>query len=149
MVLTPGVLAACAQPAPPASAEDDRAAIEAALDQWPRDFNAENLPAVCDLFAEDVVLVYPDSPDRNHAMFCRQMELLFADPARTFRYAAPEIQDVLVDGDLAVVRLIWPLTVSDSSGAVLETTREVGVDVFRRQDDGTWKIQISHAFPDS
>ncbi|MFC0447708.1 hypothetical protein [Rhodococcus jostii] len=41
----------------------------------------------------------------------------------------------------------WPLTVTDASGAVLENVRESGVDVFRRQPDGSWKIHVSHAFP--
>ena len=65
---------------------------------------------------------------------------------RTSATPRPDINDVIVDGDLAVVRLIWTLTVRDGSGQVLETTVEDGVDVFRRQADGSWKIHISHAF---
>ena len=124
----------------------DGAAIVAALQQWPIDFNAERLDAVCGLFADDVVLIYPDSPDRNRQQFCDQMSGKFADPAKTFEYAPPEINEVLVDGDLATVRLVWTLTVRDATGKVLETVREDGVDVFRRQADGTWKIHVSHAF---
>lgn len=124
----------------------DRAAIETALRQWPSDFNAENLPATCGLFADDVVLSYPDSPDRGHAAFCDQMRRLFDDPSRTFSYAPPDIREILVDGDLATVRLIWTLTVRDGSGRVLETAEENGLDVFRRQADGSWKIHVSHAF---
>lgn len=125
---------------------EDQAAIEAALRQWPEDFNAENLPGVCGLFADDVVLIYPGSPDRNHQQFCDQMRTLFDDPVQQFSYDAPEIQEVVVDGDLATVRLIWTLTIRDTSGKVLETVDENGVDVFRRQPDGSWKIHISHAF---
>jgi uncharacterized protein (TIGR02246 family) len=124
----------------------DKAAIEQALQRWPSDFNAKNIDGVCGLFADDVVLVYPDSADRNHDQFCDQMRKQFANPARTFTYAAPDIREVLVDGDLATVRLIWTLTVKDASGKVLETVSEDGVDVFRRQADGSWKIHVSHAF---
>ena len=123
-----------------------RAAIEAALEQWPNDFNAENLAGVCGLFADDVVLVYPGAPDRNRKEFCDQMQTLFDDPAKRFSYAAPDIGEVLVDGDLATVRLIWTLTVRDTSGKVLETVEENGLDVFRRQADGSWRIHVSHAF---
>ena len=70
----------------------------------------------------------------------------FADPSKTFTYAEPDIRDVDVDGDLAAVRLIWTLTVRDASGVVLETVEEDGVDVFRRQADGSWKTAVSHAF---
>jgi uncharacterized protein (TIGR02246 family) len=142
-VVALGVVAGCGQDIDPAK---DRAAIEAALRQWPNDFDAENLSGVCGLFADDVVLVYPGSPDRDHDQFCDQMQSLFDDPIRKFNYDAPEIREVLVDGDLATVRLIWTLTVRDASGKVLETVEENGVDVFRRQPDGSWKIHVSHAF---
>jgi ketosteroid isomerase-like protein len=75
------------------------------------------------------------------------MKTLFADPAKRYSYAEPQINEVLVDGDLAAVRLIWTLTITDASGQVLETSKEDGVDVFQRQSDGSWKIHISHAFP--
>ena len=146
-VIAFGVLAGCAQePDRQGDPAEDRAAIEAALQQWPDDFNAENLDGVCGLFADDVVLIYPGSPDRNHRQFCDQMRTQFEDPAKHFSYDAPDIREVLVDGDLATVRLIWTLTIRDTSGKVLDTVEENGVDVFRRQADGSWKIHISHAF---
>ena len=54
---------------------------------------------------------------------------------------------MLVDGDTAVVRLVWTLTVTDASGTAIDVVREKGLDVFRRQPDGTWKIRISYAYP--
>jgi uncharacterized protein (TIGR02246 family) len=144
-VMAVGLVAGCAQEDP----AEDRAAIAAALLQWPDDFNAKNLPGVCGLFADDVVLIYPGSPDRNHQQFCDQMRTLFEDPGKEFSYDPPDIQEVVVDGDLATVRLIWTLTIRDTSGKVLETIDENGVDVFRRQPDGSWKIHISHAFSQS
>jgi hypothetical protein len=146
-VLASGVLAGCTTAASPQhDAAQDSAAIEAALRQWPHDFNDRKLPEVCGLFAADVVLSYPDSPDRGHDAFCDRMAALFKDPARKFRYAEPDIKEILVDGDLATVRLFWTLTVTDTAGAALETKVEDGLDVFRRQPDGTWKIHVSHAF---
>jgi uncharacterized protein (TIGR02246 family) len=124
----------------------DRGAIEASLRQWPRDFNARNLDAACSLFADDLLLVYPGAPDRDRDAFCSHLREVFNAPAKTFSYDEPDIKEVLVDGDLATVRLFWTLTVKDASGTVLETVREDGVDVFRRQPDGSWKIHISHAF---
>lgn len=124
----------------------DQAAIEAALRQWPIDFNAERTDAVCGLFADDAVLAYPDGADRNRAEFCARMQKLFDDPEKTFSYEAPAIRRVLVDGDLATVQLDWKLTVRNASGKVLDTTDEDGLDVFGRQADGSWKILVSHAF---
>ena len=126
----------------------DTAAITAALQRFPHDFNARDYPALCGLFAEDVVLNYPGlAPDRGREVFCSRMRKVLSDPDKQFSYAEPEIREVLVDGDLATVALTWTLTVKDASGKVLETVKEDGVDVFRRQPDGAWQIHISHAFP--
>ncbi|HEX5863802.1 MAG TPA: hypothetical protein VF014_06020 [Casimicrobiaceae bacterium] len=50
------------------------------------------------------------------------------------------IKEILVSGDLAVVRLVWTLkaTGSDMPGEVV--SEEPGMDVFRKQPDGGWKI---------
>ena len=40
---------------------------------------------------------------------------------------------------MAVVRLVWTLKVA-SAGAKTAESREPGLDVFREQPDGSWKI---------
>jgi ketosteroid isomerase-like protein len=130
---------------PPAQAE---AQVRAALAAWPEDFAAKRTTAVCGLFAPDVVLSYPGTKDRDFDAMCSHFRDLFAIRDRSFTYAAPEIEEVVADRDTVVVRLVWTLTVADSSGKTLEVVREKGVDVFRRQPDGSWKIRISHAYPD-
>jgi uncharacterized protein (TIGR02246 family) len=130
------------------SSTDDAASIRSALEAFPRDFNNKDLEATCGLFAEDVVLNFPGrAPENGRAEFCEKIRTRFADRSKTFSYGPPEIREILVDGDLATVALIWPLTIRDAAGKTLETVREDGVDVFRRQPDGTWRIHISHAFP--
>ena len=93
-----------------------------------------------------MVVKYPDSADRDYDAFCTQIHRVLTNPDRTFSYAPPVIDEILVDGDLATVQIEWTLTVSDKAGAVLDTVVEDGVDVFVRQPDGSWKIHISHAF---
>jgi uncharacterized protein (TIGR02246 family) len=137
-----GCAAAAASPDP----EQDKSAIEAALRQWPTDFNDENLDGVCGLFAHDAVLAYPGGEDHDRGEFCTRMQTLFNDPDKRYSYAQPDIREVLVDGDLATVTLFWTLTVTDPAGKVLDTGVEDGLDVFRRQPDDTWKIHVSHAF---
>jgi steroid delta-isomerase len=61
------------------------------------------------------------------------------DASKTYRYALA-IQEILVEGDLAVVRLTWTLTVRGKDAASETTAEEPGIDVFRRQGDGTWRI---------
>jgi len=125
------------------------AEIRQALEQWPRDFNAQDAAGVCGLFAPDLVASYPNQPDKNYAAMCQQLTAALKNPAKTFRYEAPQIEDILVSGDLAVVRLIWTLSITDPNVPGGLTIKERGIDVFTRQKDGTWKISISHAYPDS
>ncbi len=141
VVVLAGVVGACA------TAPDDSDAVRAALVAFSRDFNGHDLTATCGLFADDTVVSYPGRPSKGHTEVCEGFRAVFANPAKSFRYDEPAIREILVDGDLATVALIWTLTVRDSSGRVLETTREDGVDVLRRQPDGQWRIHISHAFP--
>lgn len=146
LMLSVAALAGCGGGAPSHDPESDKTAIESALRQWPKDFNAENTPGVCGLFADDVVLAYPGGEDRGRDAFCKRMQKLFDDPARHYSYADPDMREVRVDGDLATVKLFWTLTTTDSVGKVLDTGVEDGLDVFTRQPDGSWKIHVSHAF---
>jgi uncharacterized protein (TIGR02246 family) len=115
-----------------------QAAIRAALTQWMADFNAGRAEKVCDLFARDLVAQYRGQPERGYDALCDLLKRSLADPGKTYSYALA-IKEILVEGNLAVVRLTWTLTVRGKNAA--ETTSvEPGVDIFRRQTDGSWKI---------
>lgn len=45
------------------------------------------------------------------------------------------------------MRLIWTLTVTDADNKAVETTKDRGIDIFRRQADGSWKISRYIAYP--
>lgn len=135
-------------PAPAVAAEPDppAQAVRRALEQWPKDFNARNKPGVFAFFAPDLIASYPGQPDRNYEAMCKHLEAALDNRDKRFRYDAPRIHDVLVSGDVAVVRLTWTLRVS--SGDKESVVREHGIDVFKRQKDGSWKCAISYAYPD-
>ena len=59
-------------------------------------------------------------------------------------YAMPDIHEIIVSGDIAVVRLTWTLTTQ--AGGARDTTTEAGMDIFRRQPDGRWSIARFVAF---
>ena len=70
---------------------------------------------------------------------------MLGDRDLQLHYEPPAIHEVIVEGDLAVVRLTWTITVT--VGGETETTDEEGMDVFRRQPDGRWSIARYIAFP--
>lgn len=119
-----------------AVASDD-APIRARLQAWAEAFNARNAEAACDLFAEDVIATVRGAPDSGKAEICDRLRHALAKPDQTMAYT-PDIAEVLVAGDLAVVRLTWTLTIV-RNGKV-SVSQERGMDVLRREPGGVWRI---------
>lgn|SRR5215471_8895996 len=128
------VLAAGAAAQPAGEAE---AAIRAALAKWTADFNARDASKICDLFAPDLRYDFRGLPERDYQALCALLRRALADTSKTFTYSL-DIKEIIVSEDLAVVRLVWTSKLS-ADGKTVET-REPGLDVFRKQPDGSWKI---------
>jgi ketosteroid isomerase-like protein len=127
------------------SAADVQGQIRTELEKWTQDFNAGNISQVCSLFAPDLISNFRGEPEDTYNSLCANMQLALGDPAKTYHYDL-EIKEILASGDLAVVRLVWTLKVSPKNGGPEQTTREPGMDIFRRQPDGTWKISRYMAY---
>src|SRR5271156_6778128 len=120
------------------SVADAQNEIRVALEKWKLDFNAGDTSQVCALFAPDLISNFRGQPEDTYNSLCANLQMALSDPAKTYHYQL-EIKEILVSGDLAAVRLVWTLNVK-SKIAPVETTREPGLDIFRRQPDGSWKI---------
>lgn len=114
---------------------DEAAAIRARLERWTEDFNAGRKAAACDLFSAELVSDFKGQGEADHATRCAIIERAIDDPARDFRYAL-ELKEIIVEGDLAIARLTWTLSVSPGD----ITSVEPGLDVFRKEADGQWRI---------
>lgn len=120
------------------AAEDAASEIRAALAQWTEDFNAGRADKVCDLFAKDARADVAGAPERDYAAICDLLTRSLDDTARHYHYAM-DIEEILVFGDVAVVRLIWTLTIKQPDGGTTKSI-ESGMDIFHKQPDGSWKI---------
>ena len=123
------------------------AEIKAALTQWMADFNQGKADKVCDLFAPDLKSDFQGQPVRDFGQLCALLQKSLRDEARSFTYAL-DIKEIIVSGDMAAVRLVWTLTIEPKGGGDAIVTREPGLDIFRRQLDGSWKIARFLAFED-
>ncbi|MGA9866228.1 MAG: nuclear transport factor 2 family protein [Acetobacteraceae bacterium] len=121
-----------------AGAASDRAAITDRLLQWTAAFNARDSAGIRDLFAADLVSTVPGALDGSRAVLCARLDALLAKPELQLHYDNPDIKEIIVFGDIAVVRLFWTLTTR--KGAEQDVTAEAGIDVFERQTDGKWSI---------
>ena len=146
-----GAAAALAAPfGPPSRADTADSAqkeIRAALEAWRTTFNERDDQQVCDLFARDLVANYEGEPERDYASLCQMLQEALQDSERTYRYSL-QINEILIYGDSAVVRLVWTLEI-DKPGDPKEIIEEPAVDIFRRQADGSWKISRYLAYPPS
>jgi steroid delta-isomerase len=122
----------------PAQANHAAAEIKGALTQWMSDFNAGKTDRVCDLFAPDIRADFRGHPTRDHQAVCDLLIKSLTDNTRTFSYAL-DIKEILLFDDVAVVRLVWTLTIKEGDGREIKSV-EPGMDIFRRQVDGSWKI---------
>lgn len=122
----------------------DEAAIRARLADWAAAFNARDAAGACDLFAPDLRYSLPDLAEGTRETLCANLARVLARPDPVLAYAPPRIREVILAGDVAVVRLTWTLTTKAAGGR--ETALEEGLDVFRRQPDGRWSIARFLAF---
>jgi steroid delta-isomerase len=122
-----------------AGAEDSaEAAIKSALGQWTQDFNAGNAEKACAIFAPDLRYDFRGYPERAYRDICDRMQRSLGDKSKTYSYDL-DVREIIVSGDIAVVRLVWKLTVTLPNGQQVVSV-EPGMDVFRKEPNGAWKI---------
>ena len=123
-----------------AASDDGRTAerqIRAALASWVAAANRGDYAAAARVWAPDLIGWAPSGPDdsyeREHAA-----ATLPPQPVRT-TYALA-IDEVLVDGALAVVRDTWTQTTKPQDGRVDTVATFRSFEVWRRQSNAEWKI---------
>lgn len=121
-----------------------RALVTERLQRWTADFNSSDAVRVCDLFAPDLIYSIPEVAQGTRETLCANLAGILAKSDVKLRYANPDIHEIVVVGDVAVVRLTWTLTTEAAGGK--DTTTEEGMDMFRRQADGRWSIARFIAF---
>lgn len=129
-------------PAHAANADHD---IRLALRTWTEDFNAGRADRVCDLFSRSLVAQFHGTAPRGYAEQCRLLQTSLAPGPKRFHYDL-KINEVIVAGNLAVVRLVWTLGIRVKDQPDTKPSDEVGMDIFRREPDGHWRIVRYIAF---
>jgi ketosteroid isomerase-like protein len=139
-------LAACAIlllawsiPAMALSGQEGAAVIRAELEAWTQAFNARQADKICGIFSEDLRYKFGEIPDRGYPDVCTALHRSLGDETHRSHYTL-DLREILVFGDIAVVRLIWTLDESKGGSSVTVRSLEPGMDIFQHQTDGSWKI---------
>jgi ketosteroid isomerase-like protein len=121
------------------AAADNAAAekqIRAALAGWVEAANRGDYKAALDVWAPDLIGWSPDGPDDSYAREAAGAKAPSGPVRTTYELT---INEVIVDGSLAVVRDTWTQTTKQDSGPdKIASFRSY--EVWRRQPDRTWKI---------
>ncbi len=130
----------CLLAAPRARAQeaDAETMIRQELTAWMEAFNARDTATVCGIFAPGLRYDVQGLPEQGFDDMCNRLHHSLSVQGIGFHYDL-NLKEIIVSGDLGVARLVWTLTIS-RPGVPDVVTSETGLDVFRRQDDGSWKI---------
>jgi uncharacterized protein (TIGR02246 family) len=126
--------------ASPADANEqaDSAMFQRLFQNWTDAFNRKDLAASCNFFSKTVAADYKGVPHKNYKSICDSFKKTFAEKDRQYKYRF-KLHDIHRSGDLATVRVTWYLNISKDGKSISDTTDQ-GLDVFRKEKDGTWRI---------
>jgi ketosteroid isomerase-like protein len=110
--------------------------IRAALAKWTAAANRGDYQSAFDVWAPDLIGWAPAGADDTYQSEAESAKLPIRPPKTTY---ALTINEVIVDGSLAVVRDTWTETTrQESAPDKINTFRSF--EVWRRQPDQSWKI---------
>src|ERR1700736_3647680 len=121
------VLLAWPLPALAAGGQDGAAVIRAELEAWTQAFNARQADKTCGIFSEDLRYKFGEIPDRGYNDICTALHRSLSDETHRSHYSF-DLGEILVYGDIAVVRLIWTLDESKQGSTITVRSSEPGMD---------------------
>jgi ketosteroid isomerase-like protein len=128
-----------AQEAPSAN-EKDVATLRSAILRSAESFNKGDADAIMSQYARDIVLSYPGLPDLGYDTLVENYREMVKRPPGVTVHTSPTIEEILVSGDLALIRLMWTTTTTEASPPRQASRRMKDFQVWRRESDGTWKF---------
>lgn len=129
------LLALCGALYGTAARASDEADIRSRLEQWTADFNNGDKQAACELFSRSLISDFRGQGEADYDTRCALIRKALDESARKFTYSLA-IREIITEGNLAIVRLTWTLAISPGD----ITSVEPGLDVFRKERDGRWRI---------
>ncbi len=118
-----------------AAIADDAADIRTRLQQWTASFNGRDKVGSCDLFSKSLISDVRGQGEASYETRCAIIRQALDDPKRSFHYDL-NVKEIIIAQTVAIVRLDWILKISPDD----VTSTETGLDVFRKESDGQWRI---------
>lgn len=126
-------------------------AIKADETKWNQQFKAKDTEGLADHYADDAYFVAPGVKPADGSTAIRQVYATAStDPAFQVSFASDKI-DVAASGDLAYARGHFSEKYTDQKTGKVMAGSGSYVTVYKKQDDGSWKVveDFAAADPDS
>lgn len=115
----------------------DEQAVRAVHETWIEAVNRGDLAHLLTLVTDDLVLLNPDGPPLGREGFAAK----FSGACQELKfYCTSELDEVIVNGDLACTRCHDALTVTPRAGGATMRLAGHRMSVYRRQPDGRWLL---------
>ena len=123
-----------------ASADSVKQAIKADEDKWNKDFKAKNTEGLADHYADDAYFVAPGLAPADGTTAIRKIYATGStDPAFEVHFSSDKI-DVAGSADMAYARGKFTEKYTDQKSAKVMMTSGSYLAVYKKQDDGRWKV---------
>ena len=143
-------LGGCSKPdgAKAADPESVKQAIKADEAKWNKDVKAKDTEGLAGHYADDAFFVPPGAPPADGSTPIRQFyATALTDPAIDVTIASDKV-DVADSGDLAYSRGHFSEKYTDKKTGKVMTSTGTYLAVYKKQDDGSWKIVADYAAAD-
>lgn len=126
--------------ADPAATQAASVAVQALTDDFLAAFNAGDAAAAGSIFTDDIVQMRPSGPalEGRDATIASVQE--FLDGFATAPTQSATVDEVIVEGDLAIAWGTWAVRTALETGAAEDAVGGEWMTVNRREADGSWKI---------
>ena len=116
------------------------------FEQWTSAYEKGDLNGSVSIFAPNVVFAFQGSKDQDYEALRKGYVQDFATRAPGTVWV-PRIEEVYVEGTIAIVRSVWELKVQSGSGETQVKARNRSVDILSK-GSGSWRIIRSFNYPE-
>ena len=116
------------------------------FEQWTSAYEKGDLNGSMSIFAPNLVFAFQGSKDQDYEALRKGYVQDFATRAPGTVWV-PRIEEVYVEGTVAIVRSVWELKVKSGSGETQVKARNRSVDILSK-GSGSWRIIRSFNYPE-
>ncbi len=113
--------------------------IKQAILQTAKAINNKDADGIMAYYSKDIIVSYPGTRDTRYDQFYESYKQMLLPRAGFTTVTVPIIEEILVSGDLASVRMTWETTIVDTLQGKSTTRKARDLQVWKREN-GTWKF---------